>query len=206
MLLLESTLKKLSPINDCEKVDLLISAIQEQRIPHTNEVELQVLYAIRKSKIQLYFKEQWQKMGPTIKSPTTSPAPSPTMPKVASKPVQPAPFQGKKHKKKMKKNAHLMQTPMYAVEDELKSRAPVANPSKSSYFDRRQERLERNRDKRVEAGHSSTGVPLPTAQALKEHKEKRQHHSEVYYANKHLSGGESKRGCKHFFINTPMQD
>lgn len=204
MLLLESTLKKLSPINDCEKVDLLIATLQEQRIPHTNEVELQVLYEIRKSKIQLYFKEQWKKMGPTIKKPTMTPAPSPTMPKVASKPIQPAPFQGKKHKKKMKKNTHLLPLSVPLPMNRVKL-------EKSTYIDpfemvaRREERMAQNRDKRVQPGYSSTGVKLPTAQAIKERKEKLQHYREVYYTNKkHKDADDPKRGNGYIYIDTPM--
>lgn len=205
LLLLETVLKGVSPINDCEDVDLLILTMEELRIPHSEDVERQVMCAIKEKKIQLHFKEQWQKMGPTIKSSTTTSV-TPYA-KVASKPTQPAPFQGKKHKKKEKKTHLIPESeplPIYAMGDEIASRAVVPNANSKGYFDR-QAIFDRNRDKRVRPGYSSTGVKLPTEQAKKERNQKLIHYREVYYTNKkYKEEGDPKRGNGYIYIDTPM--
>ena len=227
MLLLESTLKKLSPINDCEKVDLLISTMLEQRIPHTNEVELQVLYEIRKSKIQLYFKEQWQKAqsAPIVKEPSVvieqktvehNDATSEPVPTKRSK------TDIKALRKEIKARAREVLDPKPTMEFPIVSKPKVFSSKppqkkkekvkeKSTRIDpfelvaRREAKNERNRDKRVQPGYSSTGVKLPTAQAMKELQEKRQHYREVYYTNKrHKDENDPKRGNGYIYIDTPM--
>lgn len=93
------------------------------------------------------------------------------------------------------------------LKSKKKKRAKASASKKSIARDpfkevtRREKQRARNRDKRVEPGHSSTGVPLPTTQAMKEHMEAKRHRREVYYENKKNS--EAKRGGK-FYINTCM--
>lgn len=65
----------------------------------------------------------------------------------------------------------------------------------------REAKRAKNRDKRIEPGHSSTGVPLPSPQAMKELMEVKRHRREVYYENQ--KNHKTKRGGK-FFINICM--
>ena len=104
----------------------------------------------------------------------------------------------------MKKNTHLLPLSVPLPMNRVKL-------EKSTYIDpfemvaKREERMAQNRDKRVQPGYSSTGVKLPTAQVIKERKEKLQHYREVYYTNKkHKDADDPKRGNGYIYIDTPM--
>lgn len=68
-------------------------------------------------------------------------------------------------------------------------------------FELMEDKFERNRDKRVERGFSSTGVPLPTFNALLEYAEKKKRRRIEYYKN-HSS--ENKKSNGKFFIDVCM--
>ena len=202
MLLLETTLKKFSPINTSEKVDDLISVMQTLGIPHTKEVEMLVLYEIRRSKVQVYFKEQWQKCRPERQRISAEEMTSQKLHKETESFLS-THTKGRKKKKKAK-HTHLLP-------ESVPLHTNKVNPKKCTHVDpfemvaRREERMAQNRDKRVQPGYSSTGVKLPTAQAMKELQEKRQHYREVYYTNKrHKDADDPKRGNGYIYIDTPM--
>lgn len=247
--MLKDLIEKHAPINSTEKVDALISDMQNCRISHTNEVEIQVLYEIRKSKLQIYFKEQWQspKPVPKVKEPKplskrkllikemkkeikaqsnssledsfdepihTTQQPTEAQPQSSSE------KSFKELRKEIKERAQEVLEKKKAIPDfiiESKPRVFCSNPKKPKkgkekktidpfeMVERREERMAQNRDKRVQPGYSSTGVKLPTAQAMKELQEKRQHYREVYYTNKrHKDADDPKRGNGYIYIDTPM--
>ena len=100
------------------------------------------------------------------------------------------------------------QTPLHnTLKSKKRKKAKTSAPKKVAVRDpfkevaRREKQQARNRDKRVEPGHSSTGVPLPTTQAMRELMGAKRHRREVYYENQ--KENKSKRGGK-FYINTCM--
>ncbi len=201
MLLLEKTLKDLSPINTSEKVDDLIFVLQTLGIPHIKEVELQVLYEIRKSSVQVYFKEQWQKSRPARQRISAEEMASQKLHKETESFL--STFKKEKKKKKKKKHTHLLPQSVPLPTNKAKLRIAYTDPFEM--VARREERVAQNRDKRVPVGYSSTGVKLPTAQAKRELEQKREHYREVYYTNKkYKDADDPKRGNGYIYIDTPM--
>ena len=200
-LLLEKTLEKLTPLNCSQKIDMLLSVMQTLGIPHTKEVELRVLYEIRRSKVQVYFKEQWQKCRPARQRISAEEMTSQKLHKETESFLS-THKKGKKKKKK-EKHSHLLPESVPLPTNKAKQKSVHIDPFEM--VARREERMAQNRDKRVQPGYSSTGVKLPTAQAIKERKEKLQHYREVYYTNKRYKvEGDPKRGNGYIYIDTPM--
>ena len=220
--MLKDLIEKHAPINSTEKVDALILDMQNCRISHTNEVEIQVLYEIRKSKLQIYFKEQWQKAvsAPIDKAPSVVEQETISHEATPSAPTKRSKADVKALRKEIKARAKDVLEEKSALHDYLLKDRPRVFSSKPKMpkkakekkptdpFEmvaRREERMAQNRDKRVQPGYSSTGVKLPTAQAMKELQEKRQHYREVYYTNKrHKDADDPKRGNGYIYIDTPM--
>lgn len=149
--MLRTIIKKYSPIDTIEKVDSIVTLLLSTKYAYKDYVEETILCDIQDAEIQNYFKRAWKILKPDTKKPLR---------KRKS-------YIGYVHIPKRKEN----KTSVHTIEHKKNEQTSIShNKNKrvkatKGAIERREERFERNRDKRVERGYSSTGVRLPSITA-----------------------------------------
>ncbi len=192
--------EKYDPLNTEEKITALFEELKNNGCVYSAELEVSILYKIRKAKLQIFLKGILKQLPKKSKVSTKGGTEKLSSPKKSF--CDPSLWKKKKTKKKKKEK----QEPMpivynYGYIDTHEEKRKTKKQPIKSRQQSKEEKFERNRDKRVERGFSSTGVPLPSYNDLCYYMQKREERRSTYYKN-HSDKDAASHGK--FYINVCM--